>query len=163
MKTLTLITAAVLALSSCGIDVKTPKEMDIKLKLDAKDVAKQVREISGDKSHPQYLRFLKERRLKAIILNYANKLKGECMIPGRSSVKGEERGDNYLFSVRQKCYIVDSEKGKTYKAEFDIVGYVNINDFKYELLEDEQPEVLITEVDPQEYLAAKASGALVTP
>ncbi|MBS1959957.1 MAG: hypothetical protein JST80_10825 [Bdellovibrionales bacterium] len=152
-----------LVLTSCGINVKTPREMDVKLKLDAKDVLSQVRNYSNMKVPPQYLKFLKEPGLKTMVLNYARKLNGECMVPSRSAVKGEQQGDNYLFSVHQVCYVVDSDKGKTYKSEFDIVGYVNTNSFKYELLQDEQPEVMITEVDPQEYLSVKAAGSLLAP
>jgi hypothetical protein len=85
---------AVFALSSCGIDVKTPKEMDVKLKLDAKDVVQQVRNYSSTKVPPQYLKFLKEPALKSMVLSHAQKLEAECLIPGRLAVKGEQLGEN---------------------------------------------------------------------
>lgn len=158
MKNAALILTTLSLLSACGIDVKTPKEMDFKVDLDAKSLAKQIRQGTTSKIPPQYQKFLKAEELKKYLQDTARNIKGDCLIPTRSMTEGEQQGDVYVFVIHQKCYIHQADRNRTLRVEFDITGYLNTTDLKHEFVLEDHPDAQLHEVPYEEYETLRAQG-----
>jgi hypothetical protein len=162
MKKTAMILSTITLLSGCGIDVKTPKEMDFKVDLDAKSLLKQIRQGTTNKIPPQYQKFLKADELKKYLRDTAKNIQGECLIPTRAMTEGEQQGDMYVFLIHQKCYIHQADRNRTLRVEFDITGYLNTTDLKHEFVLEEHPDAQLHEVPFEEYEALRAQGRFIS-
>lgn len=140
------------ALSGCGVNVKTPKDMKLDLKLNLDDVAQKVDRYLRKNLPFEYYRFLKDPALRRHIHERGKALEAECLIPTRSMVSGEQQGDQYIFVLRQYCYAFDANANRVVRFDLETNGSVDTKTFQYRLELDTDNEVIGQEVALTEYL-----------
>lgn len=140
------------ALSGCGVNVKTPKDMKLDLKLNLDDVAQKVDRYLRKKLPFEYYRFLKDPALRRHIHERGKALEAECLVPSKNMVFGEQQGDRYEFILKQACYTFDANANRVVRFDLEIAGSLDTKNFQYHLDLDTENEVIGREVAVDEYL-----------
>jgi hypothetical protein len=151
MKSSTLILIVTLFISGCGINLKTPPDLGLKVNLDAKGLTDNIRSFTNKKVRPELLKFLKDLNLKQYILDQGRRYNARCLVPTKQMVDFENHDSEYVFSLYQRCYYEDPETRALKSLDFDISGSVNVKTLKYEINYEPAPEVSIADVTAEDY------------
>jgi hypothetical protein len=153
LRSLFILGPLAIAITACGIQIKTPPEIGVRLNVDGKGLAENVRSLTQKSVPPGYYAFLKDENLKKYILEQGAALDAQCLLPVRSMVDFENQGTNYMFTLYQQCYAADTSDptGETVQdIRFMVYGTVDPKTNAYQIEYDLTPEVSISSAKKNE-------------